>query len=85
MSAHGPASSSLCHWLTHVIELLMDNSIRYRMGTLGYRGAAEALLAEHKTMLEAAIANDPDLLVRLNEAHLEKTIELTRELAAKSD
>ncbi|SDH84261.1 DNA-binding transcriptional regulator, GntR family [Sinosporangium album] len=78
-------SGARSHWLTHVIELLMDNSIRYRLGTLRYRGASDALLEEHKRMLDAALANDADLLVQLNDAHLAKTIELTQELATKSE
>lgn len=72
------------HWLKHVIELLMDNSLRYRVTTLNRRGTAAALLDEHKAMLDAAMAGDAELLARLNHEHLWKTVEVTREMSADS-
>ena len=70
------------HWLVHTIKLLMDNSLRYRMRRVQPRGGAASLLAEHEALLQAALQNRSEDLVRLNHDHLWRTVTLVRELSS---
>jgi GntR family carbon starvation induced transcriptional regulator len=71
-------SASGSHRIEQYCEQLFDTSERYRhIGRMaGIKG--EDRDAEHRALMEAAIARDADLAARLITAHFERTAELVR-------
>lgn len=62
--------------LLRTVEGLMDHSGRYQLLSRLGRGSAEEIIAEHKRILDAAIARDIDLAIELTHRHLRLTVDL---------
>ena len=72
-------------WLKHMHGILFQQSERYRRISLAARDETRDVHAEHKAVLDAALARDVDLACRLEAEHIDKTLQLlNRKLAAKS-
>jgi GntR family transcriptional regulator, carbon starvation induced regulator len=72
-------------WLKHMHGLLFHQSERYRRLSLTLRADGRDVHAEHKAVLEAALARNVDLACRLEAEHIEKTLEfLGRTLLART-
>lgn len=63
-------------WLKHMHGILFQQSERYRRISLAARVEGRDVHAEHKAVIEAALARDVDLACRLEAEHIEKTLEL---------
>jgi DNA-binding GntR family transcriptional regulator len=62
-------------WLSLLLPMLWDNSERYRRMSLPWRGSAEQKVGEHRGIVEACAAGDPDRAEQLLRAHLSNTFE----------
>jgi DNA-binding GntR family transcriptional regulator len=72
-------------WLKHMHGILFQQSERYRRISLAARDENRDVHAEHKAVLEAALARDVDLACRLEADHIGKTLQLlSRRLAPKT-
>lgn len=70
-------------WVKHMHGILFQQSERYRRISLAARFEPRDVHAEHKAILEAALARDVDLACRLEAEHIEKTLALlSRNIAA---
>jgi DNA-binding GntR family transcriptional regulator len=72
MSLYNLAGSK---WLSLLLPMLWDNSERYRQMSLPWRGTAEQRINEHRVIVEACIAGNPDAAEQLLRAHLSNTFE----------
>lgn len=65
-------------WLKHMHGILFQQSERYRRISLATRSDATPrdVHAEHKAVLDAALARDVDLACRLEGEHIDKTLEV---------
>lgn len=62
-------------WLSLLLPMLWDNSERYRRMSLPWRGSAEQNVEEHRRIVEACAAGNPDAAEQLLRAHLSNTFE----------
>jgi GntR family transcriptional regulator, carbon starvation induced regulator len=58
--------------LLRMIEMITASSVRYRLLSYNPRGGASALLREHKTLYELAMAGDASKAAELNRKHLQR-------------
>ncbi len=63
-------------WLKHIHGILFQQSERYRRISLATRTGPRDIHAEHKAVLDAALARDVDLACRLEAEHIDKTLEM---------
>lgn len=63
-------------WLKHMHGILFQQSERYRRISLAAKFADRDVHAEHKAVLEAALARDVDLACRLEAEHIDKTLQV---------
>ncbi|MBL8670417.1 MAG: GntR family transcriptional regulator [Alphaproteobacteria bacterium] len=71
-------------WLQHFHGVMYDQSLRYRMLAFQVRDfPREQSRREHKEILEAALARDPERLTALLSAHITKGLEHYADLGAK--
>lgn len=61
-------------WLQHLLAILFQQSERYRRMSLVNRAILRDVHAEHKAVMEAALARDVELACRLEGEHIEKTL-----------
>jgi DNA-binding GntR family transcriptional regulator len=76
MSLYGP---SRYNWLERLVEPIWVRSERYRSYALPVRGGAKQLAREHRKILEACTAHEPDVAADRLYAHLVKTANLVAE------
>jgi DNA-binding GntR family transcriptional regulator len=62
-------------WLLLLLPMLWDNSERYRRLSLPLRGTPEQRIEEHRQIVEAVAAGDPDLAESLLRTHLSNSFE----------
>jgi DNA-binding GntR family transcriptional regulator len=71
-------------WLKHMHGILFQQSERYRRLSLAAKDESRDVHAEHKAVLDAALARDVDLACRLEAEHIDKTLQLlSRRFAPK--
>lgn len=63
-------------WVKHMHGILFQQSERYRRISLAARFEARDVHAEHKAILDAALARNVDLACRLEAEHIDKTLAL---------
>ncbi|UJX45720.1 GntR family transcriptional regulator [Xanthobacter sp. YC-JY1] len=63
-------------WVKHMHGILFQQSERYRRISLAARFEPRDVHAEHKAILEAALARNVDLACRLEAEHIDKTLAL---------
>ncbi len=78
---------SASKWLLLLLPMLWDNSERYRRLALPLRGTPEQRIEEHRQIVEAVAAGDPDRAEALLRSHLSNSFEAAiaslRDLEAK--
>ncbi|HSJ83842.1 MAG TPA: GntR family transcriptional regulator [Acidimicrobiia bacterium] len=62
-------------WLLLLLPMLWDNSERYRRLSLPLRGTPEQRIEEHRQIVEACAAGDPDRAEALLRSHLSNSFE----------
>jgi DNA-binding GntR family transcriptional regulator len=62
-------------WLSLLLPMLWDNSERYRRLSLPLRGTPEQRIEEHRQIVEACAAGDPDRAEELLKVHLSNSFE----------
>jgi DNA-binding GntR family transcriptional regulator len=62
-------------WLLLLLPMLWDNSERYRRLSLPLRGTPEQRIEEHRQIVEACAAGDPDQAEQLLRVHLSNSFE----------
>ncbi len=62
-------------WLHLLLPMLWDNSERYRRLSLPLRGTPEQRIQEHRDIVEACAAGDPDLAEKRLRTHLSNSFE----------
>ena len=62
-------------WLLLLLPMLWDNSERYRRLSLPLRGTPEQRIEEHREIVEACAAGDPDRAEELLKIHLSNSFE----------
>ena len=62
-------------WLSLLLPMLWDNSERYRRMSLPWRGSPEQKVNEHRRIVEACAAGNPEAAEQLLRAHLSNTFE----------
>jgi DNA-binding GntR family transcriptional regulator len=62
-------------WLLLLLPMLWDNSERYRRLSLPLRGSPEQRIEEHRHIVEAVAAGDPDRAEELLRTHLSNSFE----------
>jgi len=62
-------------WLLLLLPMLWDNSERYRRLALPLRGTPEQRIEEHRQIVEAVAAGDPDRAETLLRTHLSNSFE----------
>lgn len=67
-------------WLMQFQGILFGQSERYRRISLNSRGMPRDVHSEHKAIVEAALARDADRARKLEEEHIEKTLEVLSHL-----
>jgi len=77
---HGDINMSLYElsgskWLLLLLPMLWDNSERYRRLALPLRGTPEQRIEEHRQIVEAVAAGDPDRAETLLRTHLSNSFE----------
>ncbi|MBC7140505.1 MAG: FCD domain-containing protein, partial [Defluviimonas sp.] len=63
-------------WLTHFIDILYQQSERYRRIALAGKAVGRDVHAEHEAIKNAALARDIGEAVRLSEIHIDRTFEV---------
>ena len=72
-------------WLKYMHGILFQQSERYRRISLATRSDQERdVHAEHKAVLDAALARDVDLACRLEGEHIEKTLQMLSQTLPKA-
>lgn len=62
-------------WLLRLLPMLWDNSERYRRLALPIRGTTQRRIEEHRAIVEACAAGDPDRAEETLRSHLRNTFE----------
>jgi DNA-binding GntR family transcriptional regulator len=62
-------------WLLRLLPMLWDNAERYRRLALPIRGTTEERIREHRAIVEAAAAGDPDEAERALRSHLSNSFD----------
>lgn len=65
-------------WLKHMHGILFQQAERYRRIALAKRVEPRDVHAEHKAVVDAALARDVDLACRLEAEHIDRTLDLLR-------
>jgi DNA-binding GntR family transcriptional regulator len=81
MGLYGP---SRYNWLERFVEPIWVRSERYRSYALGQRGGAKQLAREHRQILAACTAHEPELAAERLYVHLVKTANLVAEKLASA-
>lgn len=68
-------------WLRHFRSILYHQSERYRRLSLIARSIPRDVHAEHKAIMEAALARDADRATRLSEDHVDRTMAAMTKIA----
>jgi GntR family carbon starvation induced transcriptional regulator len=61
-------------WVRRFRSVLYDNARRYRHLSVAKGGIRPNIQAEHRAIMEAALARDVDLACRLSEEHIDRTL-----------
>jgi DNA-binding GntR family transcriptional regulator len=64
-------------WLRRFTDVLADHSLRYQAASIAAGRERRHPHAEHRALLDAALAGDVDGAVSLLEAHLDRTRRVT--------
>lgn len=67
-------AASRSSWVRRFRSVLYDNARRYRHLSVAKGGIRPAIQAEHRAIMEAALARDADLACRLSEEHIDLTL-----------
>lgn len=76
-------AASPSRWVQHFRAMLYANAERYRAQHLVHANVRPGVRAEHKGIMDAALARDADLACRLTEEHIERTYTKVAELYAE--
>jgi GntR family carbon starvation induced transcriptional regulator len=66
-------------WMARIIDMLLDNSRRFRQLSMTARTDHAALALEHAAILEACLAGDPEAATQRHCAHVQRTRDVIRE------
>lgn len=72
-------------WLLRLLPMLWDNSERYRRLALPLRGTTEQRIDEHRAIVDACFAGDPDGAEEALRSHLSNTFEVAIERLQKEE
>lgn len=72
-------------WLLRLLPMLWDNSERYRRLALPLRGTTEQRIVEHRAIVDACFAGDPDAAEQSLRDHLRNTFEVAIERLEKEE
>lgn len=67
--------ASRSRWLNHFLDILYQQSERYRRIALAGKATKRDVHAEHEAIKEAALRRDADEACRLSELHIDRTFE----------
>jgi DNA-binding GntR family transcriptional regulator len=68
-------------WLHYIHGILYNQSVRYRRLSLAEKVVPRDVHAEHRSIMDAALARNADLACRLTEDHIDRTLAVITTLA----
>jgi GntR family transcriptional regulator, carbon starvation induced regulator len=72
-------------WITDFAAMLFDCARRYQHLSTQWKHQPRDIAAEHRTIMDAVLARDAELAVKLHDAHIARTVEIVADMAGHSD
>jgi GntR family transcriptional regulator, carbon starvation induced regulator len=72
-------------WITDFAAMLFDCARRYQHLSTQWKRQPRDIAAEHRAIMDAVLARDAELAVKLHDAHIARTVEIVADMAGHSD
>jgi GntR family transcriptional regulator, carbon starvation induced regulator len=72
-------------WIADFAAMLFDCARRYQHLSTQWKRRPRDIEAEHRAIMDAVLARDAELAVKLHDAHIARTVEIVADMAGHSD